>query len=135
MKLMDQKYPGTAQISRIPEHMMEKAEIKSWFAAQSQQCKNFVLLQLGNELTIYLRDISTTNDKELMLKAGWVVSECQHRILSYVIAAMTGQDRYPDEVIAEIVFDHIEHPALRSRTQLLWESAMDRAERFGTALK
>jgi hypothetical protein len=79
--------------------------------------------------------MTTTNDKELMLKAGWVVSECPHRILGYVTATMTGQPHYPDDVIVNIVFDHIEHPPLESRSHSLWDIAIDRAERFGAALK
>lgn len=114
---------------------MDKAEIKSWIASQTQPFKNLVLLELGNELTLVLRDISTTRDNELMLKAGWVVSECQHRILGYVTAAMTAREHYPDDVIVEIVFDHILHPSIRSRTETLWARAIDRAERFGASLK
>lgn len=114
---------------------MTKDEIARWFAGQRQDFKNLVLLELGNELTLVLRDVSTQNDKELMLKAGWVVSECQHRILGYVTATMTGQEHYPDSVIVQIIFDHIEHPALASRTITLWDIAINRAHRFGASLK
>jgi hypothetical protein len=114
---------------------MDQASVIEWFQVQTQPFKNFVLLQFANQLTLVMRDISTTKDEEKMLKAGWVITECQHRILGYVTAAMVDSARYPDDVIIKIVFNHITHPVLEPYTGWMWAKTIERAERFGSSLK
>jgi hypothetical protein len=109
--------------------------IKEWFAAQPAPFRNLILLEVASELTVVLRVISTEQGKDELLKSHWVVSECQHRLLGYVTAAMTDQEHYPDDVIIEILFDHLDHPALRAYTQHVWDKAVQQADRFGSHLR
>lgn len=115
--------------------MLDLAERKTWFASKPLPWKNLLLLRIANELTLVVRDIATTADKDVRLKVDWIVSECQHRILGYVTAAMAGTERFPDDVMVDILFDHIEHPALKPYAGQVWARAADWAERFGTHLR
>jgi len=94
---------------------MDLASRKSWFAAQPDAFKVLLLLKVMHELTIVLRVISTSGDEELMRRSGWIISECNHRLVGYACGVMTQGPRYPDDVIIAILFDYLEHP-LSSRT-------------------
>ena len=109
--------------------------IKDWFATQPAPLKILILLEVASELTVVLRAISTGQDKDELLKSYWVISECQNRLLDYVTAVMTNQEHYPDDVIIEILFDHLDHPALRAYTQHVWDKAVQQADRFGSHLR
>jgi hypothetical protein len=114
---------------------MDLASKKSWFAAQPEPFKILVLLGVMHELTMVLRGISTTDDKDLMWKSAWIISECNHRLVSYAFEVMTQLPHYPDEVIIEILFDHIGHPALEPYADGVWDRAVEAATKFGAHLQ
>jgi hypothetical protein len=113
---------------------MDLASKKSWFAAQPEPFKILVLLGVMHELTMVLRDISTTDDKDLMWKSAWIISECNHRLASYAFEVMTQLPHYPDDVIIEILFDHIGHPTLEPYADRVWDKAVEDATKFGANL-
>ena len=82
---------------------MDLATKQSWFAAQPDAFKVLLLLEVMHELTIVLRVISTSGDDELMRRSGWVISECNHRLVGYACGVMTQGPRYPDDAIIGIV--------------------------------
>jgi len=113
---------------------MDLASKQSWFAAQPEPFKILVLLEVMHELTLVLRDVSASADKDLMWKSAWLVSECNHRLLGYASAVMTRQPHYPDRVIVEILFDHIGNAALEPYACRVWDRAVESATRFGAHL-
>ena len=113
---------------------MELASRKSWFAAQPDAFKVLLLLKVMHELTIVLRVISTSGDDELMRRSGWIISECNHRLVGYASGLMTQGPRYPDEVIVGILFDYLEHAILEPYTGAVWDSAVEAATKFGANL-
>jgi hypothetical protein len=70
-----------------------------------------------HELTIVLRIISSSGDDDLMRRSGWIISECNHRLVGYACGVMTQGPRYPDDVIIGILFDYLEHAILEPYTR------------------
>jgi hypothetical protein len=114
---------------------MDLASKQSWFAAQPDAFKVLLLLKVMHELTIVLRVISTSGDDELMRRSGWIISECNHRLVGYACGVMTQGPRYPDDVIIGILFDYLEHAILEPYTRAVWDKAVEAANRFGTDLQ
>ena len=104
---------------------MDLASRQSWFAAQPEQFKLLVLLEVMHELTIVLQDVSTTGDKDLMWRSAWLISECNHRLLGNASAVMTRQPCYPDDVIVGILFDYLDHQTLEPYTRNVWDRAVE----------
>jgi hypothetical protein len=114
---------------------MDLTSKQSWFAAQPDAFKVLLLLKVMHELTIVLRVISTSSDDELMRRSGWIISECNHRLVGYACGVMTQGPRYPDDVIIGILFDYLEHAILESYTRAVWDKAVEAAAKFGTHLQ
>ena len=114
---------------------MGLASKKSWFAAQPDAFKVLVLLKVMHELTIVLRIISTEGDDDLMRRSGWIISECNHRLVGYAGGVMTQRPHYPDDVIIEILFDYLEHAILEPYTRAVWDKAVEAATKFGARLQ
>ena len=110
---------------------MDIASKQSWFSAQPPPLKILFLLEIMHELTLVLRDVSTTANNDLMWKSAWTISECNHRLIGYATAAITQQPHYPDDVIIEILFDHLRHGPLEPYAQNVWDRAVERASTFG----
>jgi len=113
---------------------MDLKSKKSWFAAQPEPFKILLLLEVMHELTIVLRGISTMDDKDLLWRSAWTISECNHRLVGYATAVMTEQPRYPDDVIIGILFDYLEHATLEPYTRAVWDKALETATKFGAHL-
>lgn len=114
---------------------MHRPETESWFAAQPAKFRILVLLKVMHELTIVLREISFIGDWEQKWQLAYLVSECNHRLVGYITAVMTGQPHYPDDVIIGILFDYLDHPTIERYTRRVWDDAVDAATRFGGHLK
>jgi len=110
------------------------ASKQAWFSAQPAPLKILFLLEIMHELTLVLRDVSTTANNDLMWKSAWTISECNHRLLGYATVAMTQQPHYPDDVIIEILFDHLRHGPLEPYAQNVWDRAVERTSTFGAHL-
>jgi len=106
---------------------MELASKQSWFAAQPEPFRLLVLLEVMHQLTMVLRDVSTSGDKDFMWRCAWLVSECNHRLVGYASAVMTRQPHYPDDVIIGILFDYIDHATLVPYTRAVWDRAVESA--------
>ena len=113
---------------------MDLASRKSWFAAQPDAFKILLLLRVMHELTIVLRIISSSGDDDLMRRSGWIISECNHRLVGYAFGVMTQRPRYPDDVIIGILFDYLEHATLEPYTRAVWDKAVEAATNFGANL-
>ncbi|MGE0851154.1 MAG: hypothetical protein AB7O44_16245 [Hyphomicrobiaceae bacterium] len=103
---------------------------KSWFAAQPEQLRIAMLVAVMHELTLVLRDVYTMNDKALLAETGWIISECNHRLVGYLFGVVTHGPRYPDDVIIEILFDYLGHPTLARYASDVWDRAMEKATKF-----
>lgn len=114
---------------------MDRPSLESWFAAQPERFRTLVLLEVMHELTIVLRDVSFADDSEKKWQSAYLVSECNHRLIGYSTAVMTGQPRYPDDVIIGILFDYLDHPTIERYTRHVWERAVEAATKFGAHLR
>lgn len=110
---------------------MDLASRQSWFATQPERLKLLLLIEVMHELTIVLKDVSTTGDKDLMWRSAWLISECNHRLLGYASAVMTRQPHYPDDVLVGILFDYLNHQILEPYTRNVWDRAVEATTRFG----
>ena len=116
---------------------MDRPEIESWFAAQTERFRMLVLLEVMHWLTLSLRDVATRDELDTRSKweAAWIVSECNHRLTGYISAVMAGQPHYPEDVIIGILFDYLDHPAVARFTHYVWDKAVEDATRFGAHLR
>ena len=116
---------------------MEKKQVVQWFVDQTQSDRNLALLYVAKELTLVTRNVSTlpNSEHEHKLAVGWIISECQHKILGYVTAAMTGADRYPDELIVSFACDYVDDPVIQHYTRDIWKTIIGRAERLANSSK
>jgi hypothetical protein len=113
---------------------MDLASRQSWFATQPERFKLLLLIEVMHELTIVLRDISTTGDKNLMWRSAWLISECNHRLLGNASAVLTRQPCYPDDVVVGILFDYLDNQTLEPYTLNVWDRAVASATKFGARL-
>lgn len=109
---------------------MDVAARKSWFASQPERFRIALLLEAMHELTLVLRDVYTMDDKELLAETGWIISECNHRLVGYLFGVVTHGPRYPDEVIIGVLFDYLGHPTLAPYASGVWERAVQKATKF-----
>jgi hypothetical protein len=116
---------------------MDRPSLESWFAAQPPQFRILVLLRVMHWLTLVLRDVATTDslDPKSKWEAAWLVSECNHRLTGYTSAVMTGNPRYPDDVIIGILFDYLDHPTIAHLAHYVWDKAVEDATKFGAHLR
>ena len=89
------------------------------FTNRSPEEKTDFLLPFAYELTIIGRDTyeigleGLTNPSKLR-----IINEIQHRIMGFVIALMKNNpDRYPDDVLLQIILDHPEDIELQRQLQ------------------
>ncbi len=115
---------------------MQKHQVAQWFMRQPQLAKNLTLLYLAWELTLVVRGASLLpeTEHERKLAVGRSVSECQHKMLSYVTSAMTGADRYPDELIIDFACDYVDSPTIENMTRGIWELIIPRVEKSVAAI-
>jgi hypothetical protein len=92
------KMPGDGRLLGA-RATMDRPETEAWFAAQPTPFRLLVLLEVMHWLTIALRDVATRDDLDARARweAAYLVSECNHRLVGYITAVMTGQPHYPDE--------------------------------------
>ena len=103
---------------------MDPQTAKLWFSMQTIPTKIQVLLNVMKQLTIVFRDIDTTSAIETRLTAARSISEINHRLLAFVSASLTSQPHYPDDVIIDLLFDHLEQPALARHADWVWDGAL-----------
>ena len=116
---------------------MDRPSVEAWFAAQSERFRILILLKVMSWLTLSLREVAIADglDADTKWKSAYLVSECNHRLIGYTTAVMTGQPHYPDDVIIGILFDYLDHPTLQGYTYYVWDKAVEDATRFGVDLR
>jgi hypothetical protein len=99
--------------------VMNKISSVETFISSSPAEKADVLLRLAHELTIIARDTydqesdGVTNPSRLRS-----INEIQHRTIGFVLALMTNNpNRYPDDVLVQIILDHPEDAELQRQLQ------------------
>ena len=110
---------------------MDRTSAKKWFASLSENIKQLFLLDIIYGLTLVARDASTNRNVENRLKQLWIISELTHRLVGYLRSAVAKTVRYPDDVIIDILVDHLERPELKSNANQVWEAAVVSANKHG----
>ena len=112
------------------QNNMTRTDAIFWFVSQTEQTKDFALLEVVGELTIVIRDVFSSQDEPTRLRVAWLMSELTHRLVGHVTTGMSGNPRYPDDVIIGILFDYLETPDLQKHASHVWDRAVEQARRF-----
>jgi hypothetical protein len=107
---------------------MNLLQMKTWFAEKSPAQKKFTALMIAHKLTIVLRDIVSSTDTKEALAAAILISELDHRLLSYVTASMTRQPTFPDDFIVEIIDTALTDKALSGAANQVWEDVTTKVD-------
>jgi hypothetical protein len=92
----------------------------AWFSTQSLTKKQFATLMVAHKLTIVLRDIINSSSKHEALAAAVLISELDHRLLSYVTASMTRTATFPDDTLVEMITTTLTDPLLARFASHVW---------------
>ena len=78
----------------------------TWFASLSVQDKTVALSQLVYEFTLIIRDMTTSPFDDMTLRRLRGVGEMTHRIMPYLIALNSGDDkRFGDPELIDLLFE------------------------------
>ena len=103
---------------------MDRERIKSIFLSLNQVEKELVLLNLMFNITIAIRDFFQGKNDAAKASAGYTASEINHKALAFIIASLSNQSRYPDDVIIDIVLDQFLGSELKSYLPQVWDASI-----------
>jgi hypothetical protein len=104
--------------------MMERSEMKAQFLAYNDADRNMLLLGLMHNLTLVIRDVFHERAEGAKVKASAGVSEINHKITSFVIAKMSNQAHYPDDLIIDFIVDGFIDADISGYLQQAWDTSV-----------
>jgi hypothetical protein len=84
---------------------MEKDELRDWYLARSDSDKQIFLALVSNDLTIHGRAFTLDLSGERLITAFKGLNELQHQISGHLIGLGLGRDKYPDDVLWQILVE------------------------------
>jgi hypothetical protein len=109
---------------------MKNDDLRSWYLALSDSNKQIFLALVSSHLTIDGREFGLHPPGEQQSRAFKGLNELQHQISSHIVGLGLGRDRYPDDVLWEILAEKAAayglNPHLRqsldfARSRSLWD--------------
>ncbi len=102
---------------------MSDVELTRAFSQCSGDEKLNFLLRFAHELTIIARATYEVGTEELTNPSRLrAINEIQHRVTSFAIALrQEDANRYPDEVLVQIILDHPDDPELQRQLRRAFE--------------
>ncbi|HYM77802.1 MAG TPA: hypothetical protein VE377_17640 [Candidatus Dormibacteraeota bacterium] len=106
-------------------------ELKTWYLSLTDPRKQIFLAFVSHDLTIHGRSFSLDLSGEDLNRAFKGLNELQHQISSHIGALGLGRDRYPDDVLWQILLEkaaayglgnHLKSCLGRASSYKVWET-------------
>jgi hypothetical protein len=109
---------------------MNNDDVREWYLALSEPEKQIFLALVSNDLTIHGRYFGQSVSAQQQSRALIGLNELQHQISSHIAGIGLGRDRYPDEVLWNILAEkatayglgaHLKKSLEWARSRNVWE--------------
>lgn len=112
---------------------MGSDDMASQFAAMPPGRQKLMLARLCWELTLLVRDVLTRSEiaAEQKVKHFFAVNEAVHRLSDHLLKLLASQpERYPDDVLVQIVQEHFDSGGLSDGFRDAWARAVKSVDRL-----
>jgi hypothetical protein len=105
-------------------------DIRGWYLALTDPSKQIFLALVSHDLTIHGRGFGLDPKGEQRTRAFKGLNELQHQISQHISALGLGRDRYPDDVLWQILAEtaaayglgpHLRRSLQDARSKNLWD--------------
>ncbi len=109
---------------------MNNDAVKDWYLALTDSNKQIFLALVSNDLTIHGRELELHPLAEEQGRAYKGLNELQHQISGHIVGLGLGHDRYPDDVLWQILAEkaaayglspHLRHSLEFARSRNVWD--------------
>jgi hypothetical protein len=113
---------------------MQEEELREWYLALTDPHKQIYLALVSSDLTIHGRAFGLDLSGEHLVRAFKGLNELHHQISSHIVALGLGHDRYPDDVLWQILAEkaaayglsrHLRHSLEFARSRTLWKQLLE----------
>lgn len=105
---------------------MNNNEIRSWYLALTDLHKQIFLALVSHQLTIHGRGFRLHLPEGQQIRGFEGLNELQHQISGHIIGLGLGRDRYPDDVLWQILAEEAAARGLSAQLRQPLESAASR---------
>lgn len=104
---------------------MNNDDLRDWYLALTDSHKQVFLALVSSDLTIHGREFGLHPPGEQQSRGFKGLNELQHQISGHIVALGLGHDRYPDDVLWQILSEqaaayglgsHLRHSLDRARS-------------------
>lgn len=105
-------------------------DIRDWYLALTDPSKQIFLALVSHDLTIHGRGFELDLQGEQLTRAFKGLNELQHQISGHISGLGLGRDRYPNDVLWQILAEtaaayglgsHLRHSLHDARSKNLWD--------------
>lgn len=82
---------------------MNDIDLRNWYLALTDSQKQIFLALVSSDLTIHGRGFGLDLSGEQHIRAFKGLNELQHQISGHIVGLGLGRDRYPDELLLQIL--------------------------------
>lgn len=105
---------------------MNDEELRNWYLALTDPQKQIYLAMVSSSLTIDGRGFGLYLCGDQLVRALKGLNELQHQISGHIVGLGLGRDRYPDDVLWQILAEKAEAYGLSRHLKRSLESARSR---------
>jgi hypothetical protein len=108
---------------------MNDNNLRDWYLALTDSDKLIFLALISSDLTIHGREFGLHQPDEQYWRAFKGLNELQHQLSGHIVAIGLGSDRYPDDVLWQILAEkaaacglgsHLRHSLDRAKSAIVW---------------
>jgi hypothetical protein len=105
-------------------------ELRNWYLALTDSDKQIFLALVSSDLTIHGREFGLHPPGEQQSRAFEGLNELQHQISGHIVGLGLGRDKYPDDVLWQILAEkaaaygltpHLKHSLESAKSVSLWD--------------
>ena len=109
---------------------MDNDDLRDWYLALTDPDKQIFLALVSSDLTIHGREFGLHPPGEQQNRGFKGLNELQHQISGHIVGLGLGRDRYPDDVLWQILAEkaaayglssHLRHSLEHARSRSLWD--------------
>ncbi len=109
---------------------MENDDLRGWYLNLTDSDKQIFLALVSNDLTIHGRGISLHESADQQIRGFKGLNELQHQISGHIIGLALGSDRYPGDVLWQILTEtaaayglgsHLRHSLDCAKSRSVWD--------------